>query len=457
MSNSLSSGQLRAARKASPFTGPALVAVLGDSISLNVYATTNIGAYRATGFITWAMGFSMGALWCPLVWEIGNATPKLKYNRSVTGETAAQAAARITEIDALPVKPRFCSVMTGTNNLTVNTSQTAASITAEITGLCDALLRRGIIPVLCTLLPRGNSTSAGWSALTSGQIATARGRLHDINRMLRSYASATPGVILADVWSSVVNFASSTSDPLVTYAADYLHPTAPGAIRVGQAWWQAVAPYASVSLDSAYGDGDAWSTSDNPFGSHLNGAWGSSGGTAGTGTSGTVPNGWTANRFAGSSSTAVVAQQARADGKNGYETTIAMTGSDTAAFRLYQGGSTLTNGNFSAGDAFYAECDVVFSGTGANQYANPDLELRLPSGTNTAWAAVNTAFADGDIQGSYTFRLRTPLIEVPSGGLSGTNSIWTWDGIKNGGSATVTRRNMALRKYNKSAPGAVTW
>lgn len=458
MNGTKSSGPLRAVPRIAPMSGPSLVAALGDSITAqSIYVAANIGAYSSVGFMTWAMAFSMGALWCPLAWEIGTATAKLNYNRGVAGETAAQAAARITEIDALPVKPRFCSVLTGTNNLTINTSQTAASIAAEITGLCDALLSRGIMPVLCTILPRGNGTAAGWQSLTAGQITTARGRLLEVNRMLRGYASVTPGVILADTWASIVNFASATSDPLVTYSADYIHMTVPGAVRVGQAWWTAIEPFLAPGASNAFGGGDAWSTSDNPYGSQIDGSFGASGGTAGTGTSGTVPNGWTAGRLSGASSTAVITQQARADGKNGYEATIAMTGSDTASFRMYYGGSTLTNANFSAGDAFYVEGDVVFSGTGANQYANPDFELRLPSGTATAWAASNSGFTQGDMQGSYTFRLRTPLIVVPVGGLSGTCTMWTWDGIKNAGSATVTRRNIALRKYNTSAPGAVTW
>ena len=142
-----------------PLAGPQLVAALGDSItSQAIYIRGGtVGAFQSVGFMTWAMAFSMGALWCPLVWEIGSSTATLNYNRGFTGETAAQTAARVTELDALPVRPRFCSVLTGTNNLTINTSQTATEIAAEITGLCNALLLLVNLTASGAIVPRGDA------------------------------------------------------------------------------------------------------------------------------------------------------------------------------------------------------------------------------------------------------------------------------------------------------------
>jgi lysophospholipase L1-like esterase len=394
-----------------------------------------------------------------MVVTIGTAGTLLNYNRAVSGETAAQIRARVSEVAALNPLPRFCNVLSGTNSLT-NTALTAAQIVADITGTCEDLVALGVRPILCTLLPRGNGTSTTpWSGLsTTAQVTAAKARLLEVNRLLRAYAGANPSVILADIFYSVLNFASATSDPDVAYCPDYLHPNAPGAIRIGQAWWSAVSPHIGPQQRNAAGNGDGYEATDNPFGNLLaSAAFAANGGTAGTGVSGTVPVGWTTNRLSGSTSTAVSARQARADGVPGFETTLSMTGSDTAQFRSYAGAGTITAGNFAAGDAVFAVSNVTFNGAGANQLGNPDLELRWNIGsTVTCFAAQNFVGAEGDIQGVYTFQLRTPLCVIPAGGVSSAN-FWTLDGIKNSGSATVSRSDIQYRKYNRNAAGAVVW
>lgn len=441
-------------------SGPILAAALGDSITQSAVSggsSFNQIGYQSTGFMTWAMAFSRGLLWCPMVVEVGVSGALLQYNRAISGETAEQIAARITEIDALPVKPRFVSVLAGTNNLQINPSQTAASIANVIIGLCKDLLSRRITPVLCTLLPRGNGTSAGWGVLTAGQILTARGRLLEVNRRLRTFAGSTRGVILADTFNAVCNFASATSDADVNFQPDYLHLNMPGAVRVGEAWWEAVKNYLGSPPEYFQGAGDAWHATENPYGSMLTAAYAASGGSAGVGVTGTVPAGCTANRLSGSASTAMVTQQPRADGRNGFETTISMAGvTDNATFRLYEGTSLIANANFSANDVIYFEQDIVFNGPGPNQFGNPDTNIRINGALTQVYSAINSAGASGDMQGVYEFRLRTPLILIPTAGIT-TTSLWSVDGIRPGGTATVTRRPPVLRKYDRNATGAITW
>jgi lysophospholipase L1-like esterase len=442
--------------------GPQLFAVLGDSIAQRSTGTaqgpTDFG-YFANGFITWAQAFSMGALWCPMVVTIGTAGTLVNYNRAVSAETAAQCRVRVAEVAALNPRPRFCAVTPGTNSIGETPSLTAAQVAADITGICADLLGLNIRPILCTILPRGNGTSnSAWASLTSGaQVTTAKEKLLEVNRLLRAYAGANPAVILADMFHSVLNFSSATSDPDVTWVPDYIHPNAAGAIRIGQALWSAVSPHIGPAPRDAASDGDGWSATGNPFGNQLASAgFGVGGGTASAGVTGTVPAGWTVGMLSGATSTATSTRQARADASPGNEVVLAMTGNDLAEFRYYPGGSNLTLANFSAGDAVFAVSNVTFSGSGANQLGNPNLELRFDNGTvRTCWGAQNYQGVQGDIRGSYTFQLRTPLCVLPSG-LSSVN-FWTVDGIRNGGSATVSRSDIAYRKYNRSAPGAVVW
>jgi lysophospholipase L1-like esterase len=515
--------------------GPALVAALGDSItaySVTGGVNTNFLSYQPHGFLTWAMGFSMGSLWCPLVGTPNNATPLLNYNRGVSGETAEQAAARITEIDALPTKPRFCSVLAGTNNLVLNLSQTSASIAATVTGICDALLARGITPVLCTLLPRGSGTSGGWSTLTSGQITTARGRLMDVNRRLRTYAANTTGVILADLFYSILDYSSATSDPVASLTGassatpDYIHPNVPGSQAVGLAWWNAVSKSINAAVVQAAGLGDAWDGTNNPFGSMWDSSYNTNGGTAGTGaaavsawgattaytvnavvtsggnlyqcvvagTSGTVapvhttgqaldgtvlwqyraasgvagvPVSWTVVRSTGSACTAAVATSARSDGQTGNEMTISLNAS-TDAIAKFQSYPTATSGalpnaNFSANDAIYCVFDVVVDCGSALAYGVPDIQLRTTASAYAGTYVLNATAPNAGVAthctGKFTAQFRTPILDTGATNIQTVGGVVALDGARTGGSGSVlfARRNQQIRKYDKTAPGAITW
>ncbi len=278
-------------------SGPLLVAVLGDSISQDGYSVTTAGAsYLPHGYMTWAMGFSMGALWCPLVATPNSATPLLNYNRAVSGETAAQTLARVSELSALPVKPSFCVIATGTNSIGAASPGSATSIAATIISICTGVLALGITPVLCTLLPRGNGTSSGagngWGNLsTAAQVQNAKALLLEVNRQLRTYAGVTPGVILADIFHSIVDYTTTWSDPVSTLTGrstatpDYVHPCVPGAVRVGRVVWNAIAPFVAPAVRQAAGSGDAWDGTYNVFGSMFDSSFSAGGGSAGTGVS----------------------------------------------------------------------------------------------------------------------------------------------------------------------------
>lgn len=520
-------------------SGPSLVAALGDSITAYAAAGSvniNFLTYQPHGFLTWAMGFSMGALWCPLVGTPNNATPLVNYNRGVTGETAEQTLARVVELDALPVKPKFCTVLVGTNNLQLNQSQTATQIAAVIISICAAVRSRGITPILCTLLPRGNGGSAGttgWGAsfTTTASIITARGRLLEINRQLRSYAGATPGVILADTFYAILNQASATSDPISTLTGaasatpDYLHPNVPGSQLVGKVVWDAVAPYVNQGVNNTSGQGDSYSLADNYYGSMWDSSYAANGGAAGTGvsaalawaattayvannivttggnlircvvvgTSGSVaplntsgqfldgtvlwefvatgasngvPVNWTAARSVGASSTAQAATTARADGKAGNEYVLSITPLD--ALTTFQDYPTATGGgfpdaNFVAGDAVYLEEIVSVVCGSALCSGVPDMQFRVTTSAYVGLYQLHTTLPSSGVashaQGSFTCLFRSPILDAGASNIQGIGGVVALASARSGGTGAVnvTRRNRQIRKYNKSAPGAITW
>lgn len=517
-------------------SGMALVSAFGDSIIQDGYSlATGLATYQPHGFMTWAMGFSMGALWCPFVATPNSATALLNYNRGVSGETASQTAARVTELDALPVKPRFCIILTGTNDLNPTTAPSATTVASTITGICDSVLSRGITPVLCTLLPRGNGTSSGssngWSALsTVTQVKTAKGILLEINRQLRGYASITPGVILADTFFSILDYSTTWSDPVSTYTGrtsatpDYLHPNVPGAVQVGKVVWNAIAPFVAPAVRSASGTGDGWDATFNPYGSMFDSSFSTNGGSAGTGVSaaaawvtltayvvndvvtsggfsyrcvvagttgatsptftagqgldgtvvwevlsltalGGVPSLLTANRVLGAAATATILTQKRADGLLGNEEVFSMYSAENAQFRSYltSTGSAFSNANWSLGDVLYAEIEVSWNCGAGGYYCAPDIMLRWAgsaySGTYTVSAALPNATIATHVQGAYTALLRTPLIDSGLTTALTGNNFWTLCGARSSGSGRVlsTIRNVTVKKYNKTAPGAITW
>lgn len=446
--------------------GSRLVAALGDSIT--EYAVlgsqqVNFVGYNAHGFMTWAMAKSMGALWCPMVCTYKVAGALINYNRGKSGETAEQCLARVTELDALPVKPRFCSVLVGTNNLTVTPAQTASDVMATIAQIVQAVLVRGITPVLCTLLPRGSGTSGGWSPLTGGQIATARGKLMEINRQIRAYAGVTPGVILADTYFSILDFSSATSDPVAaltggaTGTPDFVHPNAPGSLLVGDVWWKAVAPYVNPAPRMMAGAGDLYNATDNPFGSVVDSSWATGAANSGTGVTGTGPSGWTCARNVGASSTAVITRQARADGQLGNEASIAMTSNaENAVFITYSGAGSIAN--FANGDAFFMEAEATFNTASGDLYGNPDVYLRSTTDDSGAYGWNTTACNNnngigGSVYGNHTVLLRTPITIVAQGQRS--HNAWTTDGVSNGKTATSVRRNVRIARYNRNGYGSI--
>lgn len=428
-----------------PFAGVQLCAAFGDSITANgVQAGAGFLRYSATGFSSWLQALSMGRLWFPLAMVHGTSVPTINYNKGVSGQTTADMLLRLTDITNLSPNPRFVTVLAGTNDLGLLPSDSAETVFARWKTIADTFIAAGIIPICNTILPR-----AVWSGLTAPQIVTARAKLLKINNYIRAYAAVRPSVILADAWQQTVNFASATSDPISAYFADNLHPNDLGGYIVGNVNAQAVDKWLSAqSLTRFAGPADVFDATNNPYGAFYDSSWAAGGGTALTGVTASgngVPLGWTASRGSGATSSATIAQRSRADGVNGFEALYTLTGLDTAVFRLYSStpvNAIVPTASFTTGDAFYGECESLFSGTGVN--GNPDLYIQASDSSLFSNALFNSGT---DVPGTYNLLLRTPLVIQPA--TLKAFQMWSLDGVKNGGATTVIHRNHVMRKYNK--------
>ncbi|MFA5875206.1 MAG: GDSL-type esterase/lipase family protein [Candidatus Margulisiibacteriota bacterium] len=440
-----------------------LMAALGDSISAGSHfngITTNICVYYSSGVISWMQAFSMGAIECPHATVLGTGVTLFSYNRAVTGETTAQVLARVPEIDNLPVKPKYCNVLCGTNNLQLNIGQPASQIAADIFDICQALWDRGIIPILCTILPRGL-----WGGgMTAPQITTARGILLETNRMLRAFAMQNYNrLIFVDWYRAFLDPASATNDPLSTWTTDLLHPNTTGASGLGLFWWNVVKNYVTIPAPYKFtGTTDLYNATENPNGTIVDSSWIANGGTAGTGVTagaGGIPSGWTSQRSGGAASTAVVNLQVRSDGDVGNEVLVTATGVEACDFITFPGSSALAGANFVFDTVAYrirGEIEHNSVGAAANLGKPPTVFWRVGSPTITVGGMHNL---DGlpALPGATPLKylVQSPIFIIPTG--TNTTNNWHLDmSCKAGGVVTNTKfSNAFFGRYDRTYPNAL--
>jgi len=265
------------------------VVLLGDSLTANNYITagtpTNFWNYAAEGSWNWA-----------------NALAGSRYNvlaaKGVPGNTLANMIARF-QIDVAPYAPKYVRLVGGVNDIYAE-GASAATVLARFESLIKMIQDMGSIPIVSTIWARGFSSAA-------------RTRIHlAVNDWLRTRAYLDKNVKLWD------GFAAST-DPAVAPAAPQpgirsgwtydsapsIHPNNLGAYWLGKK--EAVLlnalepafPYLAGAEDYT-GVGGASGEGSNLLDNVTFQA--GTGGTLGTGMSagtGTIPQGWTVQRAAG--------------------------------------------------------------------------------------------------------------------------------------------------------------
>ncbi|HEX6462580.1 MAG TPA: GDSL-type esterase/lipase family protein [Candidatus Saccharimonadales bacterium] len=100
-------------------------------------------------------GAGYGASWTLMAPALSDQRLNYLANAGISGNNTTQMLARITT-DVLAYGPQVCTVLGGTNDLAQSVTFTTykSNITSIVTQLRDAR----ILPVLCTIPPRGNTT-----------------------------------------------------------------------------------------------------------------------------------------------------------------------------------------------------------------------------------------------------------------------------------------------------------
>lgn len=178
-------------------------AFLGDSTTQQNDIQSTF--FRQDSWPLWAMLLSGGRIY-------------FLRNAGTAGDTTAQMLARV-DTDVIAYAPRFCTVMGGTNDAGSSVAQ--ATTTANLTAIYAKLTRAGIMPVLCTIVPRNSSTTSIRTAIAS------------INTWVRRTAIAN-GWPLLDFYRVLVDPADATASYKAGYNADLVHPNVTGYKAMGQ-------------------------------------------------------------------------------------------------------------------------------------------------------------------------------------------------------------------------------
>lgn len=153
-------------------------------------------------------GAGLGNSWTIAAPMLSNQRLQYLGNAGVTGNNTTQMLARVSDVIALG--PKVVTVLGGTNDLTQGVS--FATWNANIQAIVAQLRAAGIMPVLCTIPPRGNTTylanNIKW------------------NNWLRNYARVN-GLPLLDFFAALVDPATGTFASGFD-SGDALHPSPAG-------------------------------------------------------------------------------------------------------------------------------------------------------------------------------------------------------------------------------------
>lgn len=187
------------------------VIAIGDSITKGDRTSDNAGGPPSTN-----TGYD------PLWWAQFLSDQAILYfrNAGVGGDTSAGVLARLHP-DVIAYSPAVAVVSVGTNDIASSVS--LASYASNISEIVQELRRVGIIPVLGTIPPRNDTTSAE---------DTLNKLTEQYNFWLRMFASRA-GISLVDYHKVLVN--PVTGGFVKDNFADGVHPNSVGAIKMGQA------------------------------------------------------------------------------------------------------------------------------------------------------------------------------------------------------------------------------
>lgn len=246
--------------------------------------TSSAGLAQGIGEVNWA-----AAYWPNFEFDTWyDATVATRnfagMNGGISGNTTADVLARCAAM--LARRPSVVLVSVGTND--VGASVAASTAMANLQAICGYFTARGVKVILSNIRPRGSSSIPdGDARLTI---------LSDLNALISAYAAATPNVTL---WDAYAAYDDGAGRPVSGLLSDGIHPSRRGAQIAGRSLATVIA---SVMADQAIAQ------IPTPGALMSNDIMAGTGGTASTGSSGSMATGYTFTRVGGGTSTAVLSK-----------------------------------------------------------------------------------------------------------------------------------------------------
>ena len=274
-------GQVRAPDAV--FGPPGLCASIGDS-------RTGGSAYAIPGTSL----TNLNTLWTMCMLRTNGAlqwTPELSFG--IGGSTTTSLDAQITSLAATSRLPRYCYVLSGTND---DGTVTADEQVRRFVNAWLRLLGMGIVPIHICDLPRVQSS---YTAALCSRNRQCQARLATLARHM--------GVIFVDGTPVMTDYSNTTGDPLAaSFSTDLIHQSPVGnyaiagvlsSLLLGKmlvpAWGHLASPTGA----------DVYHATNNPYGNNwINPLFIGTGGAKGSNVTGNVPTGYTVTRNTGANS-----------------------------------------------------------------------------------------------------------------------------------------------------------
>lgn len=314
------------------------------------------------------------------------------YNGGLGGDDTGEALARLAKEDIVGMNPGRVLIQLGTNDFLNATSQDASGAIANLTAIYQHFLSAGIAVDACTVPPVG----AGHADVSN---VTKIGYLMNLNKFIRDYVRATPGMRLHDVYQWVSDPAQANGQARSGYLVDTVHYAITGAYVVGQ---NMAANYASWlgahpdKLPASQADGWTFNTSSkNRFQNHMmQGA-------------GPVATGWTTLYTGGTKTDSTVARTLVKDGDTlGQNQKILLNGTG-GTILCYQDPTA----RMTAGKTYVARgCATISKDTLTNFFVEISIGFTVGGIARTIRAGLSNV-----VDASGFFHIETPPFIYPAG------------------------------------------
>ena len=398
--------------------------------SYSMTVTTSNRAQFSTSFWNNAQTFMGQRLKIVGRWGIGGDRTRHMLAR------IDQVFSGIDELGQPAELPGYVCILGGTNDTGAD-SMLAADFVQNYADMVDYVLRRGAIPILCTIPARG-------SPLVSQQTET-----YNANTYIRNLAASDSRIILADFYAVSVDPGNSDGRVLTNYMSDGVHPSNLGGFILGKELARVILPKIGGLVGRA-----TYRWNGEPLNKQPNGTLTGTGGTSSHPPAGAptqqVADGYTAQRSGGTTLTVSATKEA-VTGESAWQvlTCAGASSGDTMQFARtsHPGPVSLS---LAAGDTIYAEAEFEVSNAIALRHVG--LTIQLYDGTFGMNISAFTAQSSGTsnfslpTSSAYSGVFRTPTVVIPSATTVSQIRNLLQAAFNSGGEAVIKIRNINLIK-----------